>query len=321
MKAFDYARAENAQGAAEALKRGYKIKAGGVDVLDMLKERIQPAPDKLVSILALKELGGIAEKDKGLRIGPLTTLREIEQSALLAKAYPALVDSIKQAATPQIRELATAGGNVLQRPRCWYFRSQEHHCLKKGGSTCFAAEGENRYHAIFGQGPCHIVHPSNLAIPLVAANAQFVAKGAKGERTIAAADFFVMPAKSMYTEHTLADDELLTDILLPVLPTKSAYVDFKEKQSFDWPLASAVVALQEGKWSVVLGHVAPVPWRAKAAEELLGGTADITPELAMKAAEAAVADAEPMSDNAWRIMLAKAAVRRALLHACGKESV
>jgi xanthine dehydrogenase YagS FAD-binding subunit len=319
MKAFDYAIAENRAGALAALKREYKPKAGGIDLLDMLKERIEKS-EKVVAIHQVKDLKGISEENGALMILPLTTLREIGESDVVKKKFAALSDSCLEAASPQIREVASAGGNLLQRPRCWYFRSQEFNCLKKGGGQCFAVDGENRYHAIFGEGPCHIVHPSNLAPAFVAGRGEVKAVNAAGEeRVIKADDFFVMPDRSLYAENVLEDDELLTAISFPKLPERSAFVAIKEKQGFDWPIASCAAALVDGKWNVVLGHVAPKPWRAAAAEELLAGVKEVDNELATRAAEAAVKDAEPMSRNEWRVALAKASVRRALLKASGKE--
>lgn len=318
MKAFDYAVAKNEAGVFEALGKGYRIKAGGIDVVDLLKERIV-ASDKLVSIHRLDGLRGIREKDGAIEIGASTTLEEIADSAVLAKSAPVLGASIRNAATPQIRAVATAAGNLCQRPRCWYFRSQEHECLKKGGARCFAADGENSLHALFGNGPCHIVHPSNLAGALIAADGEIVIRGEAGEKIVKAAEFFAMPDKSIYAENILGEKELIVALRIPSAVAKSAYVDIKEKQSFDWPLASASVALRATGWRVVLGAVAPIPWIATKAEEVLVGAEEITPALAEKAADAALEGAKPMSQNSWRLKLVRAAVRRALLLADGKE--
>lgn len=320
MKPFDLAIADTLSGALKAMGNGYKAKAGGIDLLDRLKERTEES-DKLVSLSRLREdvLRGVKEADGGAVIGPLTTLRELGESELLLKKFPALALSAADAATPQIRAVATAGGNICQRPRCWYYRSLDFPCLKKRGAKCYAVDGENHYHALFGGGPCYIVHPSNIAPPLVAAGAQFDIEGPKGKRTIAAGDFFVLPEKSMYAENVLGADELITAIRIPKWPVKSAYVEFREKQSFDWPLAACAAVHDGTKWNVVMGAVAPIPWRAGKAEEALKDAKEITPELAEKAADAALDGAQPMTQNAWRLKLARAAVRRALLLADGKE--
>ena len=317
MKPFDYALAENEAGALAALERGYRPKAGGIDLLDLLKER-EEAPDAMVSIAALRGVEPVRREPSGaLVLDPLMTLAELE--AAMAAPCPALAQSIAQAATPQIRAVATIGGNLLQRPRCWYFRSADFPCLKKGGSTCYAVEGENRFHALIGGGPCHIVHASSLAHALVALDGQLTLTSRKGTRTVSAEQFFTLPDANIAVENQLATDELLTAITIPRALTESATVEFKEKQTFDWPLAAATAARHPSGWRVVLGFVAPTPWRDGAAETVLGTTADVSPALAARAADAALADATPMSNNAWRLPLARAAVRRAILQANGKE--
>ncbi len=321
MRAFDYAIAENVSGALEAMNQGYRLKAGGIDLLDQLKERTRLARDmeKLVSIHTVADLRGIKTEGDAIVIGPLTTLRDMGSDPILIKAFPALARSAEDAATPQIRAVATAGGNLCQRPRCWYFRSQDFPCLKKGGAQCYAVDGENELHALFGGGPCHIIHPSNIAPALVASDAEFVVQSKDGNRTIKAADFFVLPAKSMYSENVLEDGELITEIRIPKPPAKSAWVEFRQKESFDWPLAGCAAVHDGEKWNVVLGAVAPIPWRAKKAEDALKGAKSIDAALAERAAEAATDGAEPMSQNQWRLALVRAAVRRALLLADGKE--
>lgn len=320
MKPFDLAIAESIPGAMKAMANGYKPKAGGIDLLDRLKERTEES-EKIVSLSRLTDewLRGVKEADGGAVIGPLTTLRELGESTLLRAKFPALAHAAGDAATPQIRAVATAGGNLCQRPRCWYYRSHDFPCLKKRGSVCYAVEGENQFHALFGGGPCHIVHPSNIAPALVAAGAQFEIEGAKGKRTVPAGEFFVLPEKSMYAENVLDESELITAIKIPKWPAKSAYVELREKQSFDWPMAACAAVHDGAKWNVVMGAVAPVPWRAVKAEAALKDAKEITPELAEAAAAAALDGAKPMSQNAWRLKLARAAVRRALLTADGKE--
>ncbi len=318
MKAFEYAVAKNERGVHTAINRGYKVKAGGIDLLDLMKERIE-SPDKLVSVLAVDSLGGVRETDDHIEVGALVTLEALTVDPLVAKIAPALADSVRQAATAQIRAVATVGGNICQRPRCWYFRSKEHHCLKKGGATCFAVEGDNTYHAMYGRGPCHIVHASNVATALRALEGEVAASNGTDERVIGADRFFVTPDRSMYAENTLDDDEVVTKIRIPKSIGRNAYVDLKEKQSFDWPLASAAVAEVDGKWNVVLGAVAPVPWYSKEATAVLRDAGEVNDSVAERVADAALKDAEPMSRNAWRLKLVRAAVRRAVLMADGKE--
>lgn len=330
MKPFDYAIAKTEAAALAAMGQGYRPKAGGIDLLDLLKERIEPG-EKFVSIALLRDSNRELSLTGGdLIIGPLMTLRQLVEQIDkegLGKQLAAVRDCVANAATPQIRAVATVAGNLCQRPRCWYFRSSDYDCLKKGGGTCYAVDGDNRYHALFGGGPCHIVHPSNLAVGLMAVGGGILTKKAGGEgRFIPIDDFFVLPKSSMYAENVLEADELIVEISASTLTTKSAYVDYKERQAFDWPLASCAVAwnrIDKG-WRVVLGAVAPIPWRAKKAEELLAGKEAITVELAEAAAEAALDGAAPMTSasgesNAWRLRLVRSAVRDALLTADGKD--
>ena len=173
--------------------------------------------------------------------------------------------------TPQIRNMGTVGGNIMQRPRCWYFRNEEFNCLKKGGSRCFAVEGENQYHAIFGDGPCHIVHPSSLAVPVIAYGGRFRVAGPNGAREIDAGQFFQLPNANLYGETVLQPDEIITHVLLPAPGQRSAAYEVRFKQSHDWPLAAAAVNLVMSGSTIksariVMGAVAPIPWRAQAAE-------------------------------------------------------
>jgi len=295
------------------------LKAGGIDLVDLMQERIE-TPPALLSIRKLPDLAYIREDGAGLRIGALTTLADMGRSDLLRAMFPGLAEAAGHAATPQVREQATLGGNLCQRPRCWYFRREEFPCLKKGGDTCYAARGENQYHAVFGGGPCHIVHPSNCAPPLVAADAEIVIRRAGGERTVKARDFFVLPRQDLMKENVLEPGEIIADVHIPHAPGQSATYELRERQSFDWPIASASVARVSGQWYVCLGAVAPVPWRSEAAEALLGKQ-DVTEQLAADAGKAAAEGATPLEHNAHKVPLVRAAVKRALMKAAGMEVV
>jgi xanthine dehydrogenase YagS FAD-binding subunit len=282
-------------------------------------------PDRLVSV---KDLDASITKtpNGGLRIGSAVTLADLVANADARRLYPALTDAAAEVGTPQIRNVGTVGGNLNQRPRCWYFRNEEFNCLKKGGSRCFAVDGENQYHAIFGEGPCHIVHPSSLAVPAIALDARFRIVGPAGEREIAAADYYEMPDKNLYGETILGASELLTHLILPPPgQIRSATYEVRFKQSHDWPLATASVALGvQGQniraARIVMGAVAPIPWRAAAAEKVLAGKR-LTEQVAMEAADAAVAGAKPMSQNAYKVQIARTAVKRAILKAAGMKVV
>jgi len=320
MNTFDYLVPEQLGAAlAEYADGQATLKAGGIDLLDLMKERIA-TPHTVLSIDGLTDLRYIRQESDGVHIGSLTTLAELERSELVAKKYVGLHQSAAHSSTPQIRERATVGGNLCQRPRCWYFRNQEFYCSKKGGATCFAVDGENRYHAIFGEGPCHIVHPSNIAPALVALDAEIVVRAAEGKpQSIKAADFFVMPAQSLYAENVLKPGQIVCEVVLPNEPSASATIELREKQSFDWPISIASVARVDGSWRVCLGAVAPVPWLSKSVMAVLGNQ-EITPELAATAGDAAVKNANPMSENAYKVQLVKVATKRALLAAAGLET-
>lgn len=319
MNTFDYLVADQLGAALAEYADGQAVlKAGGIDLLDRMKERLDE-PQTVLSIDGLKELRYISHQQDGVHIGCLTTLADMGRNELLQRSYATLHHAAAHAATPQVRERATIGGNLCQRPRCWYFRNREFNCLKKGGPTCFAVEGENRYHAIFGPGPCHIVHPSNVAPALVALDGVVVVQSAGGEpQQMKAEELFVMPAQSIYAENVLGPGQVITEVILPSAPRQSATIELREKQSFDWPLVIASAARMDGGWRVCLGAVAPIPWLSRPAMKVLGKK-DITPELAAAAGEAAAEGAEPMTDNAFKVQLVKVATRRALLAAAGLE--
>jgi xanthine dehydrogenase YagS FAD-binding subunit len=320
LKAFAYVNATNEKEAVAALSKAERGRtlpmAGGMDLLGLTKDYIV-SPDKIVSIRNLDQT--IAGADGGLRIGAAAKIADLVEHAQARKLYPALITAAEEVGTPQIRNVGTVGGNIMQRPRCWYFRNEEFNCLKKGGSRCFAVEGENQYHAIFGDGPCHIVHPSSLAVPVIAYGGRFRVAGPNGAREIDAGQFFQMPNQNLYGESVLQPDEIITHVLLPAPGQRSATYEVRFKQSHDWPLAAASVNLVMSgptvkSARVVMGAVAPIPWRAPAAERVLAGKA-ITEAIAAEAANAAVAGARPMTGNAYKIQIAKTAVKRAILAA------
>lgn len=321
MKAFAYVNPATLQEAVGALgaERGRVMPlAGGMDLVGLMKDYIA-TPERVVNVKRLD--AAIADlPDGGLRIGAAARLVDVETHPRVAKEYRALGQAAAEVGTPQIRNLGTVGGNLLQRPRCWYFRNEDFPCLKKGGGRCYSVGGENQFHAILGGGPCHIVHPSSLAVPLVAFGATFHLTGPRGDRSVPAEEFFELPDRNMYGESVLRPDELVTSVSLPpATGQRSATYEVRFKQSHDWPIAFAsVIVRMQGTTvadaRVVMGAVAPIPWRAPAAEDVLRGQT-VNELVATQAAEAALERAQPMSQNGYKVQVARTAVKRAILAA------
>jgi xanthine dehydrogenase YagS FAD-binding subunit len=320
MKAFELARATSVAEARSlaAAKAGSAFKAGGIDLIDHMKEHLLEPP-RVVDLRGIPGLDRIAaEPDGSLRIGPLAALAKVAAHAGVQKTHRALSQACGDAASPQIRNVASLGGNLLQRPRCWYYRLESYRCLKKGGDVCYAVGGENRYHVIFGGGPSYAAHPSNAAVALVALDASLVLEGASGARTVPAADFFKPPSHDPERENDLKPDEVLTEVRVPAAAgVRSAYQAIRERAAFDWPLVAvaAAVKLEAGvvrQARVVLGAVAPIPWRSVRAEQALVGKA-LDEASAQAAARAAIVGAAPLSDNGYKVGLVQTLVRRTLL--------
>jgi len=298
------------------------VKAGGIDLIDLMKEGLL-APSEVTSLNLVPGLDAITSTpDGGLNIGPMVTLARLASDPTIRDRYPALAEAAGESASPQIRAVATLGGNLLQRPRCWYFRAIEFRCLRKGGGHCFAISGENQYHAIFDNRFCAIVHPSTCATALVALGAEVELTDANGgTRRLALEDFFVGPDRDVQRENDLRANELLTAVLLPSSSgLRMKHLKLAQKESFDWPLADVGVVLDlaaDGvckRASIVLGAAAPTPWRARAAEAVLNGRT-IDAELAVEAGRAALEGATPLSANAYKVPMFQALVKRAILAA------
>jgi xanthine dehydrogenase YagS FAD-binding subunit len=325
VKAFAYINPTNEKDAVAALSPQLEHSlpiAGGQDLLARMKDYITQ-PERLVNVKNALE-SGVKPLNGGLQIGAAMKMVDLAEHPEILKMYPAIAEAAIEVGTPQIRNQGTVGGNINQRPRCWYYRNEEFVCFKKGGNQCFAPTGENQFHAIFGGGPSFIVHPSSLAVPMVAYGATFRVLGPNGQRLVPAADYFTLPSKNLRTENVLAPNELLTHVNLPAPGNvKTGHYEVRYKTSHDWPIAFATVLLTMNGSTVqaarvVMGAVAPIPWRSPAAEKALAGKT-ITEETAMAAAEAALQGATPLRENAYKIQVAKTAVQRAILRAAGMQ--
>jgi xanthine dehydrogenase YagS FAD-binding subunit len=328
MKAFTYARPASTTDALRLFAekpQASLYKAGGIDVLDRLKEHLDE-PERVIALDALPDRDRIEVGAEGLHLGAGVTLAALADHRAAHEHYTALAQAARDAASPQLRNQATVVGNLLQRPRCWYFRDEKLVCLKKGGQTCLAIAGDHRYHAIFGGGPSFIVHPSNCAVALLALDAALEVESLDGKRTVPLEDFFTLPAVDVKRENKLAPGELVTAIRAPAPPlgTRSAYLEVCERAQFDWPLAAVAAVLQlEGDTvraaRIVLGAAAPIPWRAAAAEKALVG-AKVSDQSAKAAGQAAIRGATPLPGNRYKLPIFEALVARTVLLAAGRWS-
>ena len=326
MQNFEYASPSTLKEATALLGASWadaQVLAGGTDLISLMKDYIE-TPRRVVNIKNIKELGGISSSKGGLRIGALVTFDELAGNAAVRTQFPSLASAVRGVTSPQIRNMGTVGGDLCQRPRCWYYRTGNGLLAMKDGKSLVPA-GENRYHAIFGDGPAYFVSPSSLGPALIALGAKAKLVSATGTREVELGKFFVAPANDTSREIALAPNEILTEIVIPAGAVKNATYEVREKDALDWPLATASVALKmKGSAiesaQVVLGHVASTPYVATQAAQMLAGKT-ITEEVAEEAGKAAVAGAKPLSDNAYKVHLAKVAVKRALLEAAGKKAV
>jgi xanthine dehydrogenase YagS FAD-binding subunit len=312
--------------AAQARAKGQSaaFAGGGSDILGQMKERVVN-PDVLVYLKSVKGLDTVTSDSKSTTIGGLITLDALAHHDIVRTKYAALAMAAETVATPQIRNAATLAGNVCQRPWCWYYRNG-FACLKNGGNRCFSIDGENQFHAIFGGGPSYIVHPSDTAPVLVALDATFRIVGPGGERSVPAADFFVLPKDDAKRENVLKDDEVLSAIVLPgaSAQTKSTYYKVMDREAWTHAIVSAAVVMtMDGQVCrdarIVLGGVAPIPWRVPDAEKLLKGQR-VTAELAAKAGAAAVQGARPLGKNAYKIPMTEAMVARTIQSFAGAKA-
>ena len=294
--------------------------AGGTDLLAELKEYIE-TPKTLVNLKTLPGMDSITADASGLKIGALATVADIARHSTIQHHYTVLAQAAASVATPQIRNVGTVGGNLCQRPRCWYYRDETINCLKKGGDTCYAVDGLSKYHAILGGDPVYIVHPSDLAPALIALGASVKIVGPEGEKTMSLEEFFTLPATNPFRENVLEPNEIVVEVTVPAAKanTKSVYLKAREKGAPDFALSSvAGVFEMDGQTcktaSIVLGGVAPAPWRSKEAEAALTGKM-IDESVSTQAGADAVKDAQPLNDNAYKVTLTQNLISRAAMMA------
>ena len=327
MNRFEYASPSSVQQAVGLLSATWgdsEILAGGTDLLGRMKDYVSN-PKRVVNIKNLPGLHAISRDNGGVRIGALVTLDRILDASDIRENYPALAQAVAEAASPQIRNMATLGGNLCQRPRCWYYRRGLGLLPKTPDGKPLVAEGDNRYHAILGNdGPAYFVSPSTIAPMLIAYDARIRISGPNGPREISLEKFFRTPESENDREHDLKANEIVTEIFVPAAKgVRAANYEVRQKAAFDWPLATASVALQMSGNTVqsariVMGAVAPVPWVSQEAAEAVRGK-PIDEQTAAAAGVAAVGKARPLSQNGYKVKLASVAVKRALLLAAGQS--
>lgn len=338
MQSFSYASPETTKEAVELLRqKGTEIAllAGGTDLLSLMKDSVVN-PSVIINLKSIDELSGIQVSGGTLGIGATTTLAELMSDSKVQELFPALIQAAEGVSSPQIRNMGTVGGDLCQRPRCWYFR-KGHGLLPRHDGDSMIKAGDNRFHAIFGNtGDAQFVNPSSLAPALIALGAEINIMGPRGTRTVLLGDFYHIPSsgedeyvlaydEGAEKEYALADDEILVDVQVPIRENRNATYEIRQRQVLDWPLVAAAVSLdfsssgEVSTASVVLGHVAPVPWVSKVAAQQLEGQ-KISAQVAQQAGDAAIGEAAPLSMNEYKVQLARVATKRAIIRAAGMES-
>ena len=299
-------------------KDKYRLMAGGTDLLAEIKDEII-GPEVVVDLKSIPDLSYIKKEKNGVRIGALTSLTRLAEDPLIKNDYPALHEAANSVASPQLRNMGTVGGNLCQRPRCWYYRDPQVQCRKKGGSKCFASRGKNKYHAILGGELCYIVHPSDLAPALITLDAEISINSPKGNKTIPLANFYILPKVNVRKENILEPNEVLREIRIPLAKKgeKSTYSKFIERGAWDFAVVSAAVkgTVSAGTFrdiKIVLGGVAPIPWRLTKAENVIKGK-KVTENLVREAAREALKEAKPLEENGYKKELAETVLYRAAL--------
>ena len=321
MKNFKYIQPKSLKEASQFLGNDLiaaLASAGGTDLLGLMKNKIVN-PDKVVNLKSIDGLDKIIYKQgKELRIGALVTISEIAEHATIKQKFNVLAQAAEEVASPQLRNMGTIGGNICQRPRCWYFRG-DFNCLRKGGDVCYAADGKNKYHCIIGGGPCYIVFPSDTAVALMALDAVLAISSGKKSRKVPIKDFYLLPEKNIERENILQPGEIVTEIIIPepAAGTVSGYLKFKERAVWDFAMVSVAAVIQKNSatiqsGNITLGGVAPKPWlEEKVSSQLTNLT--ISEENLSAAAENILAEAEPLKDNGYKLVLARNLTKRLLM--------
>ena len=315
---FTYVKATSLKEAKKQLASdNARIYAGGTDLLGCLRDHVFSA-EKIVSISKIKELQGIRETAEGLRIGALTTITEVAGNPIIQKRYAVLAQAAASVASPQLRNQGTLGGNICQKPRCWYYRG-EFLCLRKGGDLCYAVGGENQFHCILSGDRCYIVHPSDIASALVALQAKVSITGPRGNRTVSIENFHVPPSIDVHKETILANNEIVTEFFVPSTPAgfKSSYRKVRARQSWDFAIAGVALALQLSgdrirQARVVLSAAAPIPWRSREVEEIITDK-QLNLDTVAKAVNVVMKNAQPLEKNGYKIPLFKGILEEELL--------
>lgn len=313
MNNFTYLQPETLEEASQLLREeGIQTLpyAGGIDALDLLKTDIIN-PNRVINLKKIPNMNKIEyTSSKGLCVGALITIAKLAEHKLIKEKYTVISQAAQEIASPQLRNVGTIGGNICQRPRCYYFR-EEFDCIRKGGDNCYAYQGYNKLHCIVGGGPCYIVHPSDMAVALLALDAKVVIFGNGKFRTIPVEDFFVLPEQDYKHENILKIGEIITEFQIPDLPinTKSGYLKFKERSAWDFAIVSAAAAIQKSgnmiqSGRVAMGGVAPIPWQEEVLNQKLTGLSTVESSISQWSRNA-LKNAEPLAMNRYKVKLSQ----------------
>ena len=313
MQNFEYAIARSVDGAVELSTSESRFLAGGIDLLGEMKEYIT-SPKRVIDLKPIPELGRIDTSTAIWKIGANVTIAEIARSERILATLPGLAEAASEVGSPQIRNVATLGCNLAQHSRCWYYRHRDLRCLKRGGSTCYAREGENKYHSLFSGNPCISPVVSNLAVILAALDARVNVRRDDKEATLTIGELYSDAWNNPLAHNSLRPGDLIVDVEIPTQKNRSAYLQVSEKGDFDWALVSCAAAARNtgDQWadvSVFLGAVAPIPYRV---ESPLLESGNLSPKAIESIAESIASKATPLAHNGYKVPIAQALVRRAL---------